>query len=222
MRHQRPNSQTLREGSRRSSGRVDVRVVLGIVAVVAIGAGLWVWLKPTPVAPGILFIGDSVTYMSTEELDGQLEAESPIVVARVGATASDMLPLFEQAADKRVKEDDPLDQVAILIGYNDVLKDQVDDPTLGAFMDEANRFQCAVWLTLPDVPLRVDQVEVWNKRVTEAAKDRPNVHVVDDWREAVGSAEPGEITTRKDGVHPTPAGAKRLVEIYTDAVHRVC
>lgn len=196
--------------------------VVGVVVVVIAG-GIWVLRRPTPVAPGILFVGDSVTYMSTKELDREMRSDDPIVLARIGYRSSEMLPLFESAVLRRAsKHPDQLQQVAILIGYNDVLQDKVGEADIDRFMDAADRFDCAVWLRLPPVPVHEEEVGRWNRLVDAAADTHPNVHPVDDWRDAVMEAPPGSLITRKDGVHPTNAGAQKLAEIYTDAVHRVC
>ncbi|WP_426574630.1 SGNH/GDSL hydrolase family protein [Aquihabitans sp. McL0605] len=204
-----------------ASDRPGARVAVVIVVVAIAAVGIWFWRRPAPIAPGILFVGDSVTYMSTKQLDEEMHSDSPEVLARVGFTSSDMLPLVTREVDRRAK-DDELRQVAVLIGYNDVLKQHADSPALARVMALANRFDCAVWLTLPPIPLREKEVAEWNRRVAETAGSYPHVHVVDDWRKAVEAAPLGELITRRDGVHPTPGGAKRLSEIYTDAVHRVC
>lgn len=204
--------------------RRPASIVIALVAVVAIGAGLWIWLRPTPVAPGIVFVGDSVTYLSTKELARETRSEDPTVLARIGFRSDELLPLFQADVDRRARADgdDGLRQVAILVGYNDVLQDRVDGPALGRFLDQADRFDCAVWLTLPTVPMHDAQTARWNRRVRDEARKRSHVHVVDDWRDAVDEAEPGHLITRKDGVHPTAAGGDRLAQIYVDAVHRVC
>ena len=209
-------------GTQTPSG--GAKILVAVVALAVVAGGLWLWLRPTPVAPGILFVGDSVTYLSTKELDRETKQEHPIVLARIGFRSDEMLPRFQAEVDRRAKDGgkDQLAQVAILIGYNDVLQDRVDNPALGRFLEQADRFDCAVWLTLPVVPMHDDGTQRWNERVRAAAKDHPNVHVVDDWREAVEAADPGELISRKDGVHPTAAGGKRLASIYVDAVHRVC
>ena len=205
------------------SSRTSLRIaVVVIIAAVTAGA-IWLIERPTPVAPGILFVGDSVTYLSTSALDDEMRSDDPQVVARIGFRSSEMLPLFEREVLRRKQMgDEHLQQVAILIGYNDVLQDKVGEADIDRFMDAAERFECAVWLELPPVPMHDDDVAVWNRQVATAARSHPNVHVIDDWRNAVMRAKPGELITRKDGVHPTKAGAARLAQIYTDGVHRVC
>ena len=198
-------------------------VVVGVVLVAAlVGAGLWIWLRPTPVAPGIMFVGDSVTVMSAPELIQQIGNRHPAVLARVGYRSTDLLPLFAQAVAHRERDHEPMQQVAVLVGYNDVLRNQVESPALDSMMALSNRFGCAVWLTLPAVPVHERFTDRWNQRVIALARSYRHVHVVDDWREAVMSARIGILVNTRDGVHPTPLGAQRLVEIYTNAIHRVC
>ena len=201
--------------------RPGVRIAAAVILLAAIAVGIWFWQRPAPIAPGILFVGDSVTYMSAGQLDEEMRSEDPRVLARIGFKSADMLPLLERDVARR-EEQGELKQVAILLGYNDVLQHQPDSPALGEVMALADRFDCAVWLTLPDIPLREREVTLWNQRVEDAAGSYRHVHVVDDWREAVNEAPAGELVQRKDGVHPTAAGARRLSEIYTEAVHRVC
>lgn len=78
------------------------------------------------------------------------------------------------------------------------------------------------WLTLPPIPLRDAQTTRWNQRVATLAVTYPHVHVVDDWSDTVKAAQPGVLITRRDGVHPTAAGARALSKAYIDAVHRNC
>jgi lysophospholipase L1-like esterase len=209
------------ERSRRRTSPATTIALLAAVA--AIVATVWYLRRPTPVAPGILFVGDSVTYLSGGELDDMMQEEDPEVLARVGFRSSQMLPLFEQTIRRRAERGgEHLQQVAILIGYNDVLQRKVEAAPIDRFMDAADRFDCAVWLTLPSVPLRDRQVQEWNRQVRSAARSHPKVHVVDDWRDAVAADGTRPLVTSKDGVHPTRAGARELASIYTDAVHRLC
>ena len=199
-----------------------VPIGVGVVVLLLVAAGIWIVKRPTPVEHGILFVGDSVTYMSVAQLDAQVGAKDPIVIARVGFRSSDLLPLFKRYVGDRERRHLSLGQVALLVGYNDLLKRQVESPALEEVMALAGRFDCAIWLTLPPVPLRDDEVARWNQRVVALARKYPHVHVVDDWREAVIAARPGVLVTRRDGVHPTEAGARALSKIYVDAVHREC
>jgi lysophospholipase L1-like esterase len=199
------------------------KVGVVIVTVVALAAGAWwVWLRPVPVADGVVFVGDSVTYMSINDLREDLSRKHPQVLARVGFRSDELLPLFRDQVRKRREADEPLRQVVVLVGYNDVLQGKVPNPAMPKVMDLARQFDCAVWLELPAVPLRDDLTNQWNDQVHEAAQGHRNVHVVDDWRKAVEKSAPGELLSRKDGVHPTPAGARRLTEIFQKAINNAC
>jgi lysophospholipase L1-like esterase len=194
--------------------------IAAVAGIIVVALSLWWWQRPAPVAPEILFVGDSVTYLSAEQVDQQLGAEDPKVLARVGQTSTDLLPLFTEEVDRRVDADEGLQQVAILVGYNDVLKEEIDPTSIERFMTQADRFECAVWLALPTVPLHEDGTSSWNELIHDEGGSHPNVHVVDDWSDAVASADAEEILD--DGVHPNAAGAALLVETYTEAIGRVC
>lgn len=197
------------------------KIVVAVVAVLLVAGGLYWWLRPAPVADGVIFVGDSVTYLSLNDLNGDLGKKHPAYLTRVGYRSTDLLPLFAKEIKRREQAGEPLRQAALLVGYNDVLKDEVDSPSLEKVMELAGRFECAVWLTLPPIPVHEREVELWNARVKNAAERYEDVHLIDDWREAVMSA-PSRSLTAADGVHPNAAGRKKLTRIFQDAIHRSC
>jgi hypothetical protein len=204
-----------------SAGGVG-KVVAVVLVLLLVAGGLWWWLRPAPVAQNVVFVGDSVTFMSLDDLKAAVGTKHPELIARIGYRSSDIYPLFEKQVRALRADNKPLKQAVVLIGYNDVLKGPVTNPGLGKLMDLANQFDCAVWFTIPPVPLRDQLTDEWNTRVREAAKSHHNVHVVDDWRNVVMHAKAGELITRKDGVHPTKAGAARLTKVFETAIHHAC
>jgi hypothetical protein len=198
------------------------KIAIAILVVALVAGGLWWRLRPAPVAQGVVFVGDSVTYLSLPELEHQIARDHPQVVARVGYRSEDLLPLVEKVVAERRAAHQPLRQAVFLVGYNDVIRGPVDSPALGIMMNLANQFDCAIWLTIPTVPLREQQTAVWNARVNAAAHGLRHVHVVDTWRRAVDAAPPGKLVTRRDGVHPNAVGAERLTQIFIDAIHHSC
>jgi hypothetical protein len=195
--------------------------VAGVVLVVAlIGVGLWWWLKPADVADGVMFVGDSVTFLSLEDLNGDLGEKHPAYYARPGFTSSDLLPLFREAVEEREADGDPLEQVAMLVGYNDVLQGRVAENSIDEVMALAGKFDCAIWLELPPVPLRTNSVDQWNALAEAEAENHPTVHIVSEWRELIESDPDAYVPD--DGVHPNPKGRAELSRIYQDAIRNLC
>lgn len=196
--------------------------IAGVVVVVVLAAAaIWWWMKPAEVSDGVLFIGDSVTFLSLDDLNGDLGPKHPAYVARPGFTSSDLLPLFTAEVKKRKADGEPLEQVAMLVGYNDVLQNVApEDDSLGKVMTMAGQFDCAIWLELPPIPLREDLVDRWNERARREAEEHPTVHVVSEWRELVAADPDGLVPD--DGVHPGTEGRKELTRVYHDAIRNLC
>lgn len=197
------------------------KVAIGVAAVVLVAGGLWWLLRPAPVADGVVFVGDSVTFLSLDDLNNDLGPKHPAYITKIGYRSTDLLPLFALEIERRKQAGEPLRQAALLVGYNDVLRDDVETPSLEKLMALADKFDCAVWLKLPPIPLREREVDRWNERVETAAKSHRDVHVIDTWRKAVISSPPQSLLS-KDGVHPNLEGRKRLTRIYQDAIGRSC
>lgn len=195
------------------------KFIVALVVAGLVGFALWLWLKPAEVADGVMFVGDSVTFLSLDDLNGDLGAKHPAYYARPGFTSTDLLPLFRDAVAERRAKGESLEQVAMLIGYNNVLQDDVESPALGEIMALAGRFDCAIWLELPPVPMRTDLVDRWNERARAAAAEYDSVHVVSEWRELV--AQDPELVPN-DGVHPSAEGRKELSRVYQDAIRNLC
>lgn len=198
------------------------KIGLAIVVLALVAGGLWWWRRPAPVRQGVVFVGDSVTYISLDDLNRDVSAKHPAYLARVGYRSTDLLPLLRMEVARKEQAGEPLSQIALLVGYNDVLKDEVESPALPKMMNLAAKFDCAVWLTLPNIPLHEQETSRWNARVRAAAKGHRNVHVVETWRTAVDSAPPGALVVVSDGVHPNAAGSARLTSIYLDTIGQSC
>ncbi len=97
-------------------------------------------------------------------------------------------------------------------------------------LDEADRFDCAVWLTLPTRPGgdgagRPDfppaEADAWNERVRAEAASRPHVHVSEEWQRTV-EADGGDRLLQDDGVHPVRAGHLALAAAMDRALAEEC
>ena len=196
------------------------KVVVGLVVVALVAGAVWWWLRPAPVEEGVVFVGDSVTYLSLEDLNDDLGSRHPAYLTRVGFRSRDLVPLLEEEVARKERAGEPLRQVALLVGYNDVLRDDEESPALDRLMGLAGRFDCAVWLLLPVVPMHDVATERWNERVRASAEEH-GVEVADDWQRAVEGAAPRELLDA-DGVHPNRAGRARLTTIYQDVIGRTC
>ncbi|MGI8754839.1 MAG: SGNH/GDSL hydrolase family protein [Acidimicrobiales bacterium] len=197
------------------------KVATWLVLLALVAGGVWWVRRPAPVADGVLFVGDSVTFLTQGALTRDLSPKHPTYVTGIGFRSTDLLPAFAKEVANRRLTGQPLRQVALLVGYNDALRHDVETPSLNNMMALANQFDCAVWLTLPPFPQRAHDVDRWNTRAKAIAASYRHIHVVDTWRQAVMAALPRSILS-KDGVHPNDAGRQRLAQIYENAIAGTC
>jgi lysophospholipase L1-like esterase len=208
-----------------------VLVIAVVVVVALIGGVVWWKLQPEGVQPGVVFVGDSVTYLSISQINEALGPKAqPAYLTRVGWRSSDLLPLFAQEVIKRRAGHQALRQVALLMGYNDVLQGNVESAALDKVVALASQFSCAVWLTLPPTPsgraagnpkFRADLARRWNERLGVAVRSHHNIHLVTEWQRTVDASPPGHLLVA-DGVHPNAAGQRVLAGIYAHALRTDC
>lgn len=205
-------------------------VVVGLVALATVGLIAYLVWPRTP--DHVLVVGDSVTYMSwdaiRDEFGGGTDLEP---IARPGFRSTDLLPLVQEAIDKRAAAGHPLDRATFLVGYNDVWKEALDDDRLAEMVDLSARHECAVWLTIPARPageapavgtFDPDLADEWNERLAELVGRHDNLHLVDDWAEAVEGADDQSTYLDDDGIHPNAEGQKLLAKTVHDAVINSC
>jgi hypothetical protein len=214
--------------------------VVAVVAVVVVLVGavaFWRWPRPErPTRPRsaqqVVVIGDSVTYASSPAIYERLEEWGEVTITpRPFYRAVDLVLPFREVIDARLAAGQPLDRVVVLAGYNDVIRDDRDPSGLPQMLGLAERFDCAVWLTLParpggetapaDAELPSGEAEAWNERVREEAADRPAVHVSDEWQRVV-EAEGGDALLQEDGVHPVRAGHLALADAMARSLVSEC
>lgn len=203
---------------------------LALMAVVVVGTLVALKVLPDPPPPDLFVVGDSVTFLSQERIEEQFDHSQVQFVARPGFTSTNLLPLVQDAMGAPGDPAHARQDVAVLVGYNDVRVNDMSTPSLAKMVDLTAQFRCGIWLTVPARPYGQDnenmmaqsnRVDLWNARVRDEVSKHPNLHLVDDWEQAVTNAPKGKVL-KADGVHPNAAGQKVLAKIYRDAMDRYC
>lgn len=188
----------------------------------------WKVLPDPP--PDVLVIGDSVSYLAAGELQQQFNRDHLQFVTTPGFTSTELIPLVDEALTMHAKPAAQRDQVGALVGYNDVRINKIDTPSLPELVETTSDFRCGIWLTVPSRPggkdatnpmARSDLVDQWNVRLVAEVEKYPNLHLVEDWAEAITEADV-DTYLREDGVHPNDAGQALLAQIYRDGLARYC
>ncbi|MCU1357295.1 MAG: hypothetical protein JWM89_2713 [Acidimicrobiales bacterium] len=207
-------------------------VVVVIVAVAAGGLEAWRSARPTRPATGrgTLIVGDSVTFLAAGQLNRRLGSTYDII-AEPGYRSDELLPLLREEMARPTGAAARRNRIALLVGYNDVLQGVAEDSkALPVMIQASSRFRCAVWLALPSRPggraagnrkFVAAQADAWNRQLVTEAGKYPNVHVANDWSDAVDGPG-GQALLELDGVHPVVAGQARLAAAYERALARDC
>lgn len=213
----------------RAASNRTIWLLAAVVALAAVAGAAWWTQRDQRVE--LVVVGDSVSYLSAGHTERRLgEGFDVRFITTPGYTTKQELVLLRAALDD---EDDDVvaarDVVAVLIGYNDLLRGTVDTDALGPLVEETSRFRCAVWLTLPERPggqpssnpkMGPDEVGRWNDRLATEVERFDNVHLSNDWQDAV-HRNPEDVLL-SDGLHPTEAGERRLADAYRAAIDRSC
>lgn len=205
-------------------------VVVGLVALAVVGLIAYLVWPRTP--EYVLVVGDSVTFMSFEDLKGEFGSDTKLdPVARPGYRSSNLLPFVEEAVAARERSGKALERAVLLVGYNDVWKEEVGQNRLAELVDLSARFECAVWLTLPVRPAGEPPAvgdfdpelgDEWNELMADLVGEHDNLHLVADWADAIEGADSADEYLDDDGIHPNDAGQKLLAETMHDAVISSC
>lgn len=203
-----------------------------VVAIVVVMAMIW-WLWPRS-NPRLVIVGDSVTFLSIPTIQDRLDDFDLSIRAYPGQRSNELTLVVLDELTQLDAEDPPRDRIALLVGYNDVLR-HIDEPDEVAELTKlAAGFTCGVVFTVPAPP-------PWNERphdehsaeefaamfgdynaklASEVAK-HPNLTLDTRWQEAVEASEPGELVDT-DGVHPIEGGQQRLAQAYDEAIDEAC
>lgn len=209
--------------STRVVNRTGMVVLLG--AAVAIGA-LVAWVVWPRSSGQVLVVGDSVTFLAAESIKDEVGRDGTDIRAYPGDRSSQLLLVLLQEVERREKSGG-LDRVAVLAGYNDVLRNSDHPEDLAKMVDLSTRFDCAVFLAVPappkwaDRPAETEPFAALNDRLRKAVSAHPNVHISTIWADAVAASAPGELVA-KDGVHPVEKGKQVLGQAFADALSENC
>ncbi|MCU1371589.1 MAG: hypothetical protein JWO77_2783 [Ilumatobacteraceae bacterium] len=214
---------------RREDGRGALAPIL-LIMVVVVGTLIGLKVLPDGPEPDLFIIGDSVTYLSEDEIQDRFRATPLEFVAIPGFSSEMLLPDVLRAMGSPGDPAHARQRVAALVGYNDVRLRDVDSTSMHTMVELTSKFQCGVWLALPARPGGADNanamaestfVDQFNLHLQAQVERYGNLHLSQAWAQAVNNAPLGKLL-KKDGVHPNAAGRALLAQIYRDAISEHC
>lgn len=201
-------------------------MLAGLLVVAAV-AGWFLWPREEP---DLVIVGDSVTFLSIPSIEDAIGGHDLDIRAYPGQASTDLVLVVLQELAERDEVGEDLDAIALLVGYNDVLRYRGQPDEVRELVDLASRARCTVVLTVPAPPPWSDQADLeavraafatYNEQLRAAVDEHPDVHVVTRWQELVEASAPGELVDT-DGVHPVAAGQEALADVYRSAVEDSC
>lgn len=214
---------------RREDGRGALAPIL-LIMVVVVGTLIGLKVLPDGPEPDLFIIGDSVTYLSEDEIQDQFRTSPLEFVAIPGFSSEMLLPDVLKAMGSEGDPAHARQRVAALVGYNDVRLRDVDSDSMHTMVKITSKFQCGVWLALPSRPGGEDNanamaeskfVDQFNLHLQAQIEKYDNLHLSQAWAQAVNNAPLGKYL-KKDGVHPNAAGRRLLAQVYRDAINENC
>lgn len=213
----------------RADGRGALAPIL-LIMVVVVGTLIGLKVLPDGPEPDLFIIGDSVTYLSEDEIQDQFHTTPLEFVAIPGFSSEMLLPDVLEAMGSEGDPAHARQRVGALVGYNDVRLRDVDSDSMHTMVEITSKFQCGVWLALPARPGGVDNanamaesefVDQFNLHLQAQVERYDNLHLSQAWAQAINNAPLGKYL-KKDGVHPNAAGRKLLAQVYRDAISEHC
>lgn len=174
--------------------------------------------------PRVAFIGDSITFQTTEMIEGSAIGEQ----WRVDVEATPGITIGGQLGVAREVAQDPPWQVIVNLGTNDVVLSgaptQESVQALTEMLDLLSDVPC-VHVTTIHEDLPVDQhadakakAAALNDEIRRVAAER-GVDVI-EWDETVVEHSDDPEPVLADQVHPTPHGMELLTQVYFQALQR--
>lgn len=199
--------------------------VIGVVVVLVVLVAVFLvvrWVRDPSRGPQVLVVGDSVTFLSTDQLKTSFDWTTHLdVEGRIGYRTDQLVSVALTA----IGRDEP-EIFVVLTGYNDLDQGQSIDSALDKMTDVAASQPCSVWVLLPTkTRYSVGDAESLNQKIEDRAAKHDNIHVTGEWRDAVDATsgtDPDPTLISEDRIHPRPAGATRLAEIEDAAVGEAC
>ena len=212
--------------SNRGRGRV-IGIGVAIVAVAALAAYL-LWPRGFDY---VMVVGDSVTFLSGSQIEDEMGSDVSVEqIAVPGYTSSDLVDPVTLTIEARARSGQQLERGVFLVGYNDVIRGDVETADLDRLMQQSARFDCAIWLTLPAEPSGApagsadfdpEAARRWNEGLVELVGHYDGLHLVRTWEERVNGSDPGELL-QADGVHPNDAGRAALAQVMHEGLRDQC
>lgn len=188
-------------------------VVVALVVVVVV----LVW----PSSQTVPVIGDSITVMSADEIDDEIDGRFDADVRAIsGQRIDNMLPAVEEAVAEH-------DVVVVNLGTNDVLQAESHPDWQTGFLQmvqHLTRTDCAVMVNISTTVIgpgaRPEVATAINAAIEQAANEHDNLHVL-DW-DAIVHGPGGDALILRDQVHPTDAGSLRLAREIRRSLEEHC
>jgi lysophospholipase L1-like esterase len=193
--------------------RVRKQIVVSLIAVVLLGAGVWVALDELTSSPTVAVVGDSITALSRQWIAVSLfdAGHLSTIDAAPGITMAQAEPAITQLAHQHPSA------WIIELGTNDALgKNPLWGEPILAEWQQVRSSQCVIYVSVSPrsgpIAAQIDTA------LAGLAHEQANVHVL-DWGN-LEYANPAWL--EPDKIHPTPAGQAELGSLEAQEVHRYC
>jgi hypothetical protein len=190
----------------RRTGGIAVAVVL-VAGLVFAGA---LWLRHDP---EVAMLGDSLLYLSEDEVRADLQGWQPDISAFPGTTIGQQLPEARRLVATHPKA------MVIVLGANNTIDGVRDDDAaeLDQMLDVLDAVPCVRWLNVADVTPRPTfnaAAEEMNALLQSHVAGHANVRIV-DWAAAI---HPHPDWFAPGDIHPVQAGQNVLAQEITGSL----
>jgi hypothetical protein len=207
--------------------RKTARRLAGLAAVGVAGVLLAACYTGNPAGPGVVIGGDSITAISTPDLQAQLNPYYQTdIQANYGYTWAEESP----AVNNAIAQDSPAPSAVIVnLGTNDAIQAGLGNPTdwidpMNAFIAASVSVPCVIFVTINDRlgeffdPQSQATADAINARIYELHAADPSHYAYIDWNSLV-RANPDWL--QADGIHPNATGQEELATWYSIALYGI-